>query len=123
MYISECIWTKSDGGDEFSSEDRSNRDAEVTIAEDDSLCKLKINNADNKNHDGYWEVLIMGECNNNDRRNKRRKKRQVIVFPNNAQVNINNPIGNDSITGTIKRRRGNPTAIRPNRLANQQARR
>ena len=47
--ISECIWTHSDTGDEYSSEDsRSSRDIEISISEDDTLCKLKIKNADKR---------------------------------------------------------------------------
>merc|ERR1711936_810162 len=45
--IEECIWSK--GGDDYSSEDRNSRDAEVKIIDDmggkDNLCKLKIKEA------------------------------------------------------------------------------
>ena len=58
------IGTKQDDrGDGYSSEDRNGRDVEVSISEQDTLCKLKVKKANRDDHDGLWDVLLIGKCN------------------------------------------------------------
>jgi len=115
--IEECIWTKSDGrGDDYSSEDKNSRDVEVVIMDDmggkDNLCKLKIKKANVDDHDGLWDVLVIGKCNDKGgkRRGKKRKKRQIVTVPNTPQTMLTGTVN----TGIIKRR-GKPTNVRANK--------
>merc|ERR1712183_22098 len=91
--IEECIWTKADGrGDDYTSEDRNGRDVEVEITDDmgekDNLCKLKIKKSNKDDHDGLWDVLVIGKCNDKGGRSrgKKRRKRQIVTIPNTPEA-------------------------------------
>ena len=99
--IEECIWTHIENDEDYSSEDKRKGDIEVKITEDNTLCKLRVKKANIDDHDGLWDVEIIGKCNDNNnnrdrdrdrdrdrerdrKRNRRRlfrRKRQVLSFP------------------------------------------
>merc|ERR1712086_637478 len=114
--IEECIWTKQDDrGDGYSSEDRNNGDVEVSIGEQDTLCKLKVKKANRDDHDGLWDVLLIGKCNDKGNRRrgrqgrgKKRRKRQIVTIPNTPKISGAVNIG-------VLKRRGKPTNLRTNR--------
>ena len=87
--IEECIWTKQDG-DDYSSEDRNGRDVEVSISEQDTLCKLKVKKANRDDHDGLWNVLLIGKCNDKGSRRrgrgKKRRKRQIVTVGDTPKI-------------------------------------
>lgn len=51
--MSNCLWEK--GRDSYDM-DTDERGVEVTLEEDDTLCKLLIDSADDDDHAGEWEV-------------------------------------------------------------------
>ena len=63
---------------------------EVSIGEQDTLCKLKVKKANQDDHDGLWDVLLIGKCNDNGSqrrgRGKKRRKRQIVTVPNTPKI-------------------------------------
>ena len=53
--MSNCLWEK--GRDSYDTDTNENG-IEVTMEEDDTLCKLVIDEADDDDHSGKWEVGI-----------------------------------------------------------------
>ena len=68
----------------------------------DNLCKLKIKKANADDHDGLWDVLVIGKCNDKGgrRRGKKRRKRQIVTVPNTPQTMLTGAVN----TGILKRR-------------------
>ena len=63
---------------------------EVTISEQETLCKLKVKKANRDDHDGLWDVLLIGKCNDKGSRRrgrgKKRRKRQIVTVPNTPKI-------------------------------------
>ena len=107
--IQECIWTHQESNEgPYSSEDSNQRDAKVSITEEDTLCKLEIKDTDHNDHDGLWDVLIIGKCNNDGRR---RNKRQIqALSPSHHPAELpSQPIVHQARRSNVSRRRGSPS--------------
>merc|ERR1712129_518849 len=73
---------------------------------------LKVKKANQDDHDGLWDVLLIGKCNDSGSqrrgRGKKRRKRQIVTVPNTPKISGAVNIG-------VLKRRGKPTNLRSNR--------
>ena len=69
------------------------------MGEKDNLCKLKIKKSNIDDHDGTWDVLVIGKCNDKGsrRRGKKRRKRQIVTVPNTPETLLTGAV-NPAIT-------------------------
>ena len=77
------------------------------INKKDNLCKLKINKADEDEHQGMWNVVVMGKCRN--RRNKRQAISSLVGTPQEGNLGAEPKV---SITNTAAE--GSKPVIFPN---------